>query len=386
MLPRIAPVIFLALFGLTLISACGAAPPLQQIACLPGGEAVAILEDLAAGVGPSKLKSNTPKPQRSTLDYTVAGRPHQGDLYVTGTPDAAIVLVPGASTAGKDDERLVAFAESLARSRFAVLVPDMPNVRQFKVTPDDGRVIADAFSFLSSRPDLAPQGRAGMGAFSYALGPTILAAMEPDIRENVRFVMGVGGYYNLPAVVTYFTTGFYREGKGPWQYLKPSNYGKWYFVLSNVDRFSDPRDKATLAEMGTRMITTPGASVDDLAGRLVSAEGLALYALLANTDPDKVPDLMSRLPMSVRTDIDALDLAKRDLSMLKTRLLLVHGYEDDLVPYTESLALATAAPARARAFLVGGLVHVDLKPPGFFDAWRMGCAVGALLDERWRGP
>jgi hypothetical protein len=373
--------------ALAIILLSGCTPPFNQIACLPSHDALLILDDIAAGAGVSKLKTSTPTPVKTAVTYTVAGRKGGADLYQSGTPLAGIVLTPGASTSGKDDDRLVAFANSFARSGFAVIVPDLPNVRQLKVSPDDARAIADAFVYASGRPDLSPGGRLGMGAFSYALGPTILGALEPDVRDKARFILGVGGYHDLLKVITYFTTGAYRERPDqPWKFITPNSYGKWAFVYSNLDRFTGDaaQDKQTLTAMADRRIVNGSANIDDLVAKLTSAPGKALYALLSNTDPDKVPALVAGLPAGVQSDLDRLNLSNKDLTTLKARLILFHGYEDDLVPYTESISLSQATGKRNRLFLVNGLVHVDYKQPGFFDAWSFGCAIQDVLDEKWK--
>ncbi|MDB5098675.1 MAG: hypothetical protein JWM80_3096 [Cyanobacteria bacterium RYN_339] len=365
-----------------LLTACA---PYNQVACLPSNDALLILDDIAAGAGASKLKTITPQPAKTVVPFEVAGRKNDGDLYVSGTPQAGIVLTPGASTSGKDDERLVAFASSLARSGFAVLVPNLPNVRQLKVSPDDARVLADAMVFLASRADLAPGGRLGTGAFSYALGPTILAALEPDVRDKLRFVLGVGGYHDLTRVITYFTTGYFRDAPNqPWRYQKPNSYGKWAFVHSNVDRLTDEGDRTTFTEMANRKLVDPAATIDDLTAKLTSTEAKALLEVLNNTDPEKVPGLIKQLPAGVQSDLAKLTLVDKDLTPLKARMILFHGYEDDLVPYTESVSLAAAFNRRTRLFLINGFVHVDYKQPGFLDGWSFGCAIQDVLNEKWK--
>lgn len=363
------------------VAGCGS---LRQVACLPSGDATLMMDDLMAGANASKLKNTTEAPRRTTVAYTIEGRAREGDLYQSGTPSASIVLVPGASTSGKDDPRLVAFAEALARMRFTVLVPDIPNVRQLRVKPDDAKPIADAVAHLAGRPDLAPQGRIGVGAFSYALGPGVIAALDPAVRDKVRFVLGVGGYYNLVDTIKYFMTGYYQEPGGPRKYLPPNWYGKWVFVHSNVDRFPDAEDRATLTEMANLKVKDANADVAALAAKLESAEAKALYAMLNEADPDKIPGYLEAFPADMRAELDQLDLSKRDLKQLKARVLLFHGYDDNLVPYTESLAFAAATGGSARTWLINGFVHVDFAQTGFVDGWKMGCAVDELLAERWR--
>ncbi|BCR04206.1 alpha/beta hydrolase [Desulfuromonas versatilis] len=356
-------------------------------ACAPqrGYEAALVLADIAARDKPSRLKETTPTPIRRPLHFSVEGRSYQGDLYqpVPGSL-AAILLVPGAAETGKDDPRLVAFARSLARARFTVLVPDLQSLRELKVNPGNVGELTDAFSALISRPDYAPGGRAGMLAFSYAAGPALLAAMEPSIRERVHFVFAVGGYHDLPGVLGFFTTGYFREN-GRLRHLEPNEYGKWVFVLSNLHRLSEPADRRSFEAMVERKQVDLAADLSDLAADL-SPEGERLYAFITNRDPARVAELIGGLPSSIQEDIEALDLAGKDLSELRARLILVHGYDDPIIPYTESIALASAVgKEQASLFLAEGLAHVDLQP-GLVSRWRLWRAIDALLAERGTDP
>jgi pimeloyl-ACP methyl ester carboxylesterase len=123
------------------------------------------------------------------------------------------------------------------------------------------------------------------------------------------------------------------------------------------------------------------AGLDDLAAQL-HGQGRALYAFIVNHEPQRVPELLRQLPPGIRADIAALDLANKDLVPLGARLLLIHGYDDSIIPYTESIALARAVPeGQARLFLVDGLAHVDLEP-GLRSRFRLWRAIYLLLGER----
>lgn len=378
--------IWLALLGLALLAGCS----IQR-----GYESVLVLADAGAGAAPSRLKQVTASPTRTAVTYTVDGRSHSADLYLPAAeaPQAAIVLVPGAVPHGKDDARLVAFAHTLARARFAVFAPELAGFRELRIRPADAREVADAFAYLASRPDLAPGGRAGIGGFSYALGPAVLAALAPDIRERVRFILGVGGYYNLPRSVAYFTTGRFQHD-GQWHYLSPDDYGKMVFAKSSQPYLPE-RDRSILERMVAIRLEDRTADIAHLAPGL-SSEGAAVYALLTNTDPLRVPQHLAALPARLRDDLAALSLHNKDLAGLRARLILVHGKNDNLIPYPESIALAAAvAPGQARLFVIERILgHVDLSLAHLLswqfisqelpDAWRMWRAVDALLSERER--
>ncbi|MRR07631.1 MAG: hypothetical protein EG828_11980, partial [Deltaproteobacteria bacterium] len=142
--------ILFALFTVIFLAGCGR-----------DYEAARVLAEIAGREVPAALGARTPEPARNTIVYRVNGRGYVGDLYRPPVPvEAGVVLVPGAAEKGKDDPRLMAFATTLARARFAVLVPDLQGLRKLKVGPGNIREIADAFAWLVSRNDLAPGGRA----------------------------------------------------------------------------------------------------------------------------------------------------------------------------------------------------------------------------------
>lgn len=347
-------------------------------------EALLLLADIAAGEKKSPFKVLTPAPARLPVTYRANGKEYAGDLYRPGgKPRAGLLLIPGAAEGGKDDPRLVAFAKTLARGRFTVLVPDLKGLKSLRVGSGDVQEVADSFEQLLSMPDAAPRGNAGICAFSYAAGPALLASLSPAIRDRVRFVMAVGGYHDLTSVLAFSTTGYFRED-GRWRYRTPNEYGKWVFVLSNIGRLSDPKDRELYRLMAERKLADTAAGVEDLAARL-GPEGKSLYDFAVNREPARVPLLISRLPDQIRREIAALNLADKDLSLLRAKLILVHGLDDDIIPYTESAALARAVPqGQAELFLAKGLFHVDVKA-GILDSWRLWRAVAALLRARDRG-
>ena len=359
-------------------------------AILPGcsparlAEAARVLGDIDAGTGPSELKASTPPPRRESVSYGA----FSGDLYFSdesGLPEpAGMVLVPGVARKGKDDSRLVAFATTLARARFTVLIPYLPHLRDLRVGPEDAASIAAATRYLKSR--VADRGSVGLTAISYAVGPALLALFEPGVAEGVDFVLAIGGYYDMTAVITFFTTGYYREEEsGAWRYRRPNEYGKWAFLRGNSGRLESRADGALLAQMAERKLDHADATIDDLVARL-GPEGRSVHGLLVNSDPERVGALIAALPPRIAADIAALDLARRDLALPGVRFVLVHGRDDPIIPETESMALARAlTPGRGKLFILDSLNHVDPRPAGLADRLRLLRAIYAVLELRDSG-
>ncbi|HTR87265.1 MAG TPA: hypothetical protein VMI56_22475 [Reyranella sp.] len=343
------------------------------------GQAALIMWDVAAGGRPTLWQDLTADPAFESIRWSDG----EGDLYTPGgRTRAAMVLVPGAAVLGRDEPRLRALARSLARAGFVVLVPELPEVRRFALSRADADRIAAALRELHRRLPGEPLGAA---AVSYAVAPTVIAALQDDIAPQVRFLVGVGGYYDAEAVIRFATTGAFRPPGDPRLLrLVPSDYGRWAMLLANASRLEDADDGQVLWEIARARARDPAADVTRLAARL-GPQGRSVLALVENRDPDAVVKLMAALPENVRQDIDGLNLTLYDLRKLRAHLILVHGRGDTLVPYSESQTLAIAAVnAHPDLFLIDDLGHVDFNAVTLANGWNMWRAVLTLLEERRR--
>jgi len=279
---------------------------------------------------------------RAPVAYAVEGRNATADLYVprARAAEGALVLVAGADRVGKDHPLFVAFASALARAGFAVLVPEIANLRTLRIRRGDEVLVADAVAWLGERTGR----RVGLAGVSYAVGPALLAALDPRVADRVGFVLGIGGFHDLGRVVTGL--------RNP--------YGKWLFASANADTVDDPADRTTLMAIAARKMADLDADVADLFNQLGS-EGRAVYAVLDAQDPSRADALVAALPPRLRDEIAGLTLKDRDLSGLKAPLILVHGGDDPLIPPEESIALAAAAGDKADLTLIDRMRHVELS-------------------------
>lgn len=350
-------------------------------------EAKRLLLDLVAGPRSSDLKTVSAAPARTIIGYRVQDRSYEADLYVPADgAAAAVVVVPGVTPKGREDPRFQEFVTSLARVRLLVLVPEIANLRKLQVQASDARAVGDALAHLSG-PDapFGPWPRVGLVAVSYAAGPSVIAASAREIEDRVAFMFLIGGYYDIEAVVAYFTTGQYRDPEtGQWRPGDPNPMSKWHFLLTNAARVPDARDRVLLDAIARRRLPDEGADISDLAGGL-GPDGRHVLALVTNRDPDRVPALIGSLPDRLREDLHGLDVKRLDLKDFGPRLILVHGRNDPIIPYSESKALAAAVPqANSDLTLIDNLHHVEIDGGDLFDGLALWSASYRFLQERDR--
>ena len=316
------------------------------------------------------LSRLTPPPRVHPVAF--AGRHHEilGDLYLPsdGRPHAGLILVHGLNESGKDDPRIGWLGRLLARVGFIVLAPDFPGFRSLRVRQADVGDLVDTFRSLASlTPRVRPE-RIGLMGFSYGAGPMLIAATDPAIRSQVRFVVSLGGYYDLGAVIRFITTGHFqhREHRGQ---IPPNPHARWLFLGYNLDLLRAEEDRRILGEIAAARAT--GGS-ENLSPRVdaLTLWGRAFYDLLTNKDPARVEALIQRLDPLILAEIAGLS-PSRVLGDLRADLVVIHGVQDDFIPYTESLRLAEAIPdkGRVRLAITRLLTHMDLTPPP--TRWRL---------------
>ena len=190
---------------LALLLACGVA--LLIAAALVFGRPVAwvqaalIMWDIAAGGERTLWQDVTAAPQERVVHWPDG----EGDLYLpAGKVGAAMVLVPGAAVLGRDEPRLKALARTFARAGFAVLVPELPELRRLALSRVDADRVAAALRYLGSQQRGVPL---GVAAISYAVAPAVIAAIEDDLAPRIAFVVGIGGYRDIESVIRFVTTG-----------------------------------------------------------------------------------------------------------------------------------------------------------------------------------
>ena len=355
-------------------------------ACGPyGRETILFVEDVAAGQAPTAFKAETPQPARREIVWADGDAERLADLYLPadGAPLARVVFIPGLSEDGKDDWRLVPMAETLARARFAVMVPDIVNIRRLRVSPQDAGEIASAIRWLSEQR-LGPRGPQPVGIVgaSYAAGPGFLATLQPGIADRVAFILTIGAYHDVVEALTYAITGFHRNDAGQWVQGVPTAFARWTFLRANAARLAGAGDRAALEAIGTARLADGATPIDHHVAAL-GPEGRAVWELFAATDPERLPALIAALPPALQQDILGLDLASRDLGPFRGQAILIHGAGDPAVPPSQSVALAEALGRRAHLYLLGDLNHAEFHGrPALADAIAMYFAGVRLMTLR----
>jgi len=328
--------------------------------------------------GPTKTKVTVPGRRR--VIHADLYRPLKQDIQFP------LLLVHGASPTGKDDEQLVLLANDLARAGFLVLVPDFEGMKTLRIRTSDAEDILQSFLYLCRSEHAGPRG--GMLGISYGAGPMLLAAADPRIRDKVSVVTTLGGYYDLRTVMSFALTGANEYG-GLRGYVRPEAPLRWMVAYRNLDLLRSSDDREKLRKIIETRNRYDSATAESLA-RALGPEGRAIHAFLVNTRQERFAPLYENLPLQVREYVYQLSPA-RAIHYITASFIVIHGIDDQFVPYTESVRLADAVGDKSRVCLalLPQFMQSETIEPSVGDryqryvlgGWRLYMAIYRLLEK-----
>ena len=253
---------------------------------------------------------------------------HEGipvDIYRGRKSVSPILIVHGVNPTGKNSLDLIRISEGLAQTGYEVFVPDLIHLRKQHVRIEDAGSVKSVFEFIGKD--------AGIACFSYGCGPALIAAMDAEIRDKVRFAVDFGGYYDLREALEFTVTG--PES--------PISYSKWVYLAANADLLTNEDDRLRVQKIAERRLA--GEEIDSTAEENLSAEARGLLAVFSAASPADFREKLAAIPEKFQRTLDALSPSYY-IDGLRARLILIHLAQDPSIPAEQSVRLAEAARAR----------------------------------------
>jgi pimeloyl-ACP methyl ester carboxylesterase len=292
-----------------------------------------------------------------------------------GRPRGGWLLAQGLHYLGPADPRFERFGRVLAEAGFLVLAPFLPEQCALRLSPKNADDLAAAFDELERRcRALGVPGKPAVFSISFGSQPAIALAARSSHRERLGALALFGGFADFDETIRFVLTGrAEHRGQQAQGAHDPTNAP--VVLLNLLPELDDPVDRPALEAAlralvsetwGRPELKRPGAR-DAIAARLAAPLGprereLFLTACLL------VPGAEERLADTLRRAAPRLRFAdpRPLLPLVRAPIVIVHGRDDDVIPWTEALKLSEAIPAaqKGRLILTGLYGHTGASWPG----------------------
>lgn len=268
----------------------------------------------------ASLRRKRPAPH--VLEGRIGGQPATIIRPDTEPPWPTFVFANGATPDGRTHPIVQRLGVALARSGYAVYIPDLPGVSNGVLTP------VTLAAALASTAEVADDertrdGRVGLVGVSIGGTLALLVAANEQLAPRISVVSCIAPFTDLERVILLATTGVYRDAAGA---TRP---------------YPVPDELAAGLARSIEELGPPDA--DD-----------EIRALLSNRDAGRFEELYRALPAAMRETV--IELSPRFVAgRIRAPVEIATAPRDRYFPVDESLALVSNP--RVRITVTAALTH-----------------------------
>jgi len=317
-----------------------------------------------------------PRVREMEVEIWVETAPVPATLYLPEKASSGLpgwVILHGITRPGRHHPTLLRFVRALAGSGAAVLVPEIREWTELRLAPERAAAILKASVLALADREETAQGRLGAMGFSFGAPQVLMAGANPELSPHLSVVVGFGGYADLEKTLSFMFLGEH-ELDGEAYSVDPDPYGRWVVAGNYLPAAPGFEEATDVAEALIRLAKAAGDAqvgawedvYDGLKEKLESEIHPArreIFRALAPTTGTPAPrDLTERLVPAL-TQAAQEESARQDfmsdLADIRVPVRLIHGRQDHLVPFTETLRLARSFPpgADVRTYITGLFSH-----------------------------
>jgi dienelactone hydrolase len=270
------------------------------------------------------------------------------------------VVLHGLTRPGRRHRSLIRFARAVARAGNVVLVPDIPEWRDLRVAPALAvDTIKAAVLALQQREDVRHE-HVGLFGFSFGATQALIAATDDVVADQLAGIAAWGGYADLRRVFRFGLTGLHEFGGVTYQ-AKPDPYGVWIMAGNYLPLVPGYADTTAVADSLHALAIESGEvgayawdPVYDASkyrlGAQLPVKHRPLFDMLAPRTDGPRPDEERALELAealaaTAMQHDPLLNPRPFLDSVHTAVVVAHGRDDRLIPFSESMRLAQELPA-----------------------------------------
>ena len=283
----------------------------------------------------------TDEPLRHRVHFPTFSGASEAEVYrlPDGNPQPAVVLSLGVANEGFSDPRVVNLGNALSRAGVVVMIywsPEM--VLRHQLDPDEPDKLVSAYLYLAEQDYVDPE-RVGIGGFSAGAAFALMAAADRRIRDQIYLVNVFGPYFDAETLLLQATSrsAVYEGEQRPWE---PDWLVMQVLATELIEVLNNPEEAALLTR---RYVDGHTISSEKLGG--LSSQGKVIVRLLDGVSLEEAKTLYGLLPSSKRRELAQISPATY-ISDVRARVLVLHDYNDNMVPSSESRRLMEALKSR----------------------------------------
>ena len=253
-----------------------------------------------------------------------------------------VILYPGASPAGEEHPKMDMLGRVLAKIGFIVYIPRIPTLMKLDISEINVEWFICFYKWLIKEEKINPD-KTMMFGISYAGGIMLRSIFDTESTlTHPKTILAYGTYSNAKTMLQFLLNGEIIVNNKKYN-IKPHEWGLiviFHNYLKNLKLDWDSKDLQIALKL---YIEEKISECEKIINTLPKFQKKIYYSIVESKATNEVKDLTLAI-------IDGEQEALKYLSptfwgnKIKNKIFIVHGANDSMVPYTESIQLAKSLP------------------------------------------
>ena len=262
--------------------------------------------------------------------------------YCKKSTKKTIIIFLGASPDGENHKSVIFLAKIITQFGYNVFVPRIPPLMKLDISNKNVNWIVYLYDLISRRNDVDSQSISTLG-LSYGGGMLLKACLDQKIKEKPpKSVFLYGAGCNATTILNFITNGKY-EYNNQINQIKPHDWGLTVFFHYFMDYINFGFNKDNIKEVIQLRIDNHKLRAEQKLRELNNIEYNIANAIISGTINKEVQDIVNDTIKNQQDSIE--DLSCRSICQyVKNKVFILHGANDNMIPFTESIQLNTLIP------------------------------------------
>ena len=254
----------------------------------------------------------------------------------------SIIIFPGASPYAENHPGMIMLANALRNAGYHVFLPRIPNLKNLILVRENVEWFEHCYIELLQHNKINSKNTMLVG-LSYGGANLLRASLSEKLQKyKPKSILSYGTYYSIDTALDFFISGkiFF---KGKTHKISPHEWGPIVVFYNFFTSIVTEHDKNKITKLLKYRIEDKNDKVNQMIATLNKNDKNLVEKILNGTIDEYLKSLIQKMLNANKELLEYLS-PNHWANKIKYKVFIIHGANDSMVPFTESVALAKVIP------------------------------------------
>ena len=291
-------------------------------------------------------KENSPLKQTHFSNEVYPGlnnEPTPMNVFKPENPNKyTIIIFPGASPTAEEHPQMIWLSHVMRKAGYQVFLPQIPPLKNLIISQSISDWMEHVYVWIRNHKDVNAE-KIIMIGISFGGAMVLMASLKKEIqRHPPKSVLVYGTYYDIETTLKFLMTGkllINGQEKG----VKVNEWGLIVFFHNYLSRIEIGYDISSVKKILKLSVQEKNEKVEEVLNKISGKEKELITQILAGRVNEEIMRITSLIWEECRGEFEIIS-PKYWCDKISQKVFIMHGANDTMSPYTESLQLAEKLP------------------------------------------